>query len=269
MAGQTLDLTEVVNGPADAIAIAGAGPDYGVVVTVAESAWTWTNGPVSGDGGDLLRMTPGDIAVNDYTWRVGMPRATWTDVPFTPETSVQLSSRTYGAQIYYTLDGSTATEGSTPSPGSINAPYDSPLSAIAALSGFPNSLPLATFLPSVTHVAPLSLSPPPGSSFRPPTRDRHDHDARSDRLLHGGWLWRRMRTPRRSPQRRQDRSGGDEHAPRLRHGARPRALTDGCRPLRDRWIHAGDLSRGRELQLGNPGLGGRKRRRNDLLHSRR
>jgi alpha-tubulin suppressor-like RCC1 family protein len=162
VAGQTLDLTEVVNGPADAIAIAGAGPDYGVVVTVAGSVWTWTNGPVSGDGGDLPRMTPGDIAVNDYTWRVGMPRATWTDVPFTPETSVQLSSRTYGAQIYYTLDGSTATEGSTPSPGSINAPYDSPLSAIAALSGFPNSLPLATFLPSVTHVAPLSLSPPPG-----------------------------------------------------------------------------------------------------------
>ncbi len=161
-AGQTLDLTEAVNGPTGAIAISGAGPDYGVAVTSAGSVWTWTNGPVSGDGGNRPRMTPGDIAIDDYTWRVGMPRASWTDVPFTPETNVQLTSYSSGAQIYYTLDGMAATEGSTPSPGWLNAPYDAPLNAVAVLSGLPNSLPLAMFFPSVTPVATLTLSPPPG-----------------------------------------------------------------------------------------------------------
>jgi hypothetical protein len=166
--GETLPLTEAVDGPTGAVAIAGIGRDYGVVVTAAGSVWTWGEGPVSGDGGDRPRPTPGDIAIDGYIWRTGMPRVTWPDDPFTEETPITLRSLSSDAGLYYTLDGSQASEASSLFDAPFSAAYGATLNAVATSPGRPLSLPLSLVLPLGTLSA-IELSPEPGLFGQPVT----------------------------------------------------------------------------------------------------
>lgn len=54
---------------------------------------------------------------------------------FTTSQTVTLTSATTGAQIYYTLDGSTPTTSSTPYSGAITINTDTTLNAIASAAG--------------------------------------------------------------------------------------------------------------------------------------
>jgi alpha-tubulin suppressor-like RCC1 family protein len=160
--GEATPLTEPVVGPSAATAIAGGGPDRGVVVTEGGSVWTWGEGPLSGDGGDGTRTAPGDIALDGYDWRTGMPRMTWEEEPFTETTPITLGSLSPAAEIRYTLDGAAPTSASTQYVEPFSAPYGARLRAIAIAPGMPESLSVDRVLPPAT-VSDIQLSPGAGS----------------------------------------------------------------------------------------------------------
>jgi hypothetical protein len=116
--------------------------------------------------GKVYVTTNGEIDV--YGLLNGQPTAAAPEISpdggaFSNTQSVTLSSKTSSAQIFYTLDGSTPTPGSTPYSDPITIGTDTTLNAIASAPGFIQSAVSTAKFTFTNQTPPVTFSPAAGS----------------------------------------------------------------------------------------------------------
>jgi len=106
---------------------------------------------VTSAGGGVKRSTVFTLTVS-LALTVATPTITPNGATFSTSISVALQSATSGASIYYTMDGTTPTQSSTPYTGGMTLTTNTTIKAAAFKTGYnPSAVAAATFTNSITN----------------------------------------------------------------------------------------------------------------------
>ncbi len=170
-AGATSYVPVPVTGLAGAAEI-DAGNALSLAIDCQGQVWSWgtnTNGQLGIGVLGGSSNVPVRVSAPSYSWRTGQPVFSPAAGPRSAVTTVQMTSATAGATIYYTTDGSTpsTSSASVPSGGTVVVDRSLTLKALALLGGMaPSDVVAGTY--TLTLPTP-TLSPGPGTFSTPQT----------------------------------------------------------------------------------------------------
>ena len=162
----SLSISGLPSGATSAFSSTSCNPSCSSILTIYTSNATPTGTfpvIVTGSEGGLSHSTSFDLSIADLP-TVTTPTITPTGGSYTGSVSVIMATSTAGASIYYTTDGTTPTQSSTPYAGAMTLSSSATVKAVAFMTGYnPSGVASASFTINQPTVATPTITPNGGN----------------------------------------------------------------------------------------------------------